>query len=300
MTEVMELRYLRAFVVVADEGSITSAASRLRVAQPALSRQLRALEHELGSPLMERSSRGVMLTEAGIAFAEDVRQILDTLDNAIATARARARGTKGELRIGYAPSPTAEILPPALHALEKSSPEVKLTLHDMGGDELLAGLQNGKLHLAVMVDPGSLLPANVIFHPLKRYQHCVAVARRHAFARLKRVPLDRLASEPLVIYDQHHYTEYIRTVRALLSPVTDTPRIVSECDGLASLIAAVLAERGVAIVPDVFRRLAGSEICLRAIDPPAAAVVVGYAHRVDVPLSPIARRLVKILKEVSR
>jgi len=152
----------------------------------------------------------------------------------------------------------------------------------------------------VMVDPGALLPANVVFHPLKSYSKCVAFAPGNPFARLKRVPLASLAREPLVIYDRRLYSEYWRTVVSVLSPVTDTPRIVAECDGMASLIAAVLSGRGVAIVPEIFRRVAGSEIRLRAIHPPPAPLVVGYAHRVDVPLSPIARRLIRILKAVSR
>src|SRR5688500_5116487 len=115
----MELRYLRYFIAVAEERSITRAAARLRLAQPALSRQLRALEDEIGSPLMERNSRGVMLTEAGLAFAEDAKRILADVEAVVSAARARSRGTKGDLNIGYAPSPTAEILPPALQALEK-------------------------------------------------------------------------------------------------------------------------------------------------------------------------------------
>ena len=104
----VELRYLRHFIAVAEERSITSAAARLRVAQPALSRQLRALEDEIGSPLMERNSRGVMLTQAGLAFAEDAQRILAAVEVAVSAARARSRGTKGDLSVGYAPSTTAE------------------------------------------------------------------------------------------------------------------------------------------------------------------------------------------------
>jgi DNA-binding transcriptional LysR family regulator len=296
----MELRYLRYFIAVAEERSITSAAARLRVAQPALSRQLRSLEDEIGSPLMERNSRGVMLTEAGLAFAEDAQRILASVDAAVSAARARSRGTKGDLSIGYAPSPTAEILPPALQALEPFSPEVTVTLHDLSGDELLTGLLKGQLHCAVMVEPGELLPANLIFHPLKQYRQCVACAPQHPFAKLRRVPLERLATEPLVVYDRRNYTEYIQTVLALLRPVTTSPRIAAECDGLTTVVAAVLARRGVAIVPEVFSRLVGNRVRLRALHPPGAPLVVGYAHRVDVPLSAVARRFITALKKVAR
>lgn len=296
----MELRYLRYFITVAEERSITRAAARLRVAQPALSRQLRALEAEIGSPLMERNSRGVMLTDAGLAFVEDAQRILADVQAAVSAARARSRGTKGDLSIGYAPSPTAEILPPALQALERSSPEVNVTLHDLSGDELLTGLLKGQLHCAVMVEPGDLLPANIVFRPLKSYQQCVAFAPHHAFARLRRIPLARLAYEPLVVYDRRDYTEYIKTVLALLRPVNEKPRIAVECDGLNTLIAAVLAGRGVAIVPEVFSRLVGNRVRLRAIHPAGAPLLVGYAHRVDVPLSAVTRRFLDALKQAAR
>jgi len=296
----VELRYLRYFIAVAEERSITRAAARLRVAQPALSRQLRALETEIGSPLMERNSRGVMLTEAGLAFAEDAQRILADVEAVVSAARARGRGTKGDLRIGYAPSPTSEILSPALQTLGKSSPEVNVKLHDLSGDELLTGLLKGQLHCAVMVEPGESLPANVVFRPLKSYRQCVAFAPHHVFARLRRIPLARLANEPLVVYDRRDYTEYFKTVLALLRPVTEKPRIAIECDGVTTLIAAVLAGRGVAIVPEVFSRLIGNRVRLRAIHPAGAPLVVGYAHRVDVPLSAVTRRFLDALKQAAR
>ena len=140
MIRPMELKYLKSIVAVADEGSITSAARRLRIGQPALTRQLQALESEIGSSLLERNSRGILLTEAGTAFAKDARAILEATDAAVGAAQARARGAKGELNVDYAPSPTAKLLPPALLTLEKSVPEVTVTLHDLAGDELLAGL----------------------------------------------------------------------------------------------------------------------------------------------------------------
>jgi DNA-binding transcriptional LysR family regulator len=300
MARVVEIRYLRYLVAVADEGSITRAAARLRVAQPALSRQLRALEQEIGSALMERNSRGVVMTEAGLAFVKEARAILGAIDQAVAGAQARSRGLLGELHIGYAPSPTAEILPVALRAFEKSSPAVRVTLHDLSGDELLAGLQNGRLHCAVMVEPGPLLPSNVVFHPLKSYRQNVACGPQHAFARLRKVPLARLAIEPLVVYDRRTYTEYWETVAALLRPVTASPVIAAECDGLTTLVAAVLAGRGVAIVPEVFRQVVGNRIRLRPIQPAGTPLVVGYAHRVDLPTSPATRRFLKRLKEAAR
>src|SRR6059036_2493105 len=101
MVAAMELRHLRYFVAVAELLNFTKAASRLRVAQPALSRQIRDLEEELGVTLLERSSRSVRLTDAGTAFTGEARAVLQRMEEAVQTARAFATGERGELHLGY-------------------------------------------------------------------------------------------------------------------------------------------------------------------------------------------------------
>src|SRR5690349_14480133 len=99
----MELRHLRYFVAVGELLNFTKAAAKLRVAQPALSRQIHDLEEELGVPLLERNSRSVRLTSAGKAFVKDAQAVLQSAEAAIQTARAFAKGERGEIHIGYAP-----------------------------------------------------------------------------------------------------------------------------------------------------------------------------------------------------
>src|SRR5207244_4902054 len=106
---------------------------------------------EIGVDLMKRSPRGITLTAEGKLFLEEVRELLKRADESVEKVRALARGDYGDLHIGYAPSPTVEILPPALAAFQKSAPRVKVLLHDLSSDELIAGLQNATLELAVMV-----------------------------------------------------------------------------------------------------------------------------------------------------
>lgn len=112
----MELRHLRYFLVVGEALNFTKAAARLRVAQPSLSRQIRDLEDEIGVDLLKRSPRGVTLAAEGKLYSDEVRDLLKRADDAIEKVRALARGHYGELHIGYSPSPTVEILPPALAA----------------------------------------------------------------------------------------------------------------------------------------------------------------------------------------
>src|SRR3989442_457386 len=119
----MELRHLRYFLAVGEALNFTRAAAQLRVAQPALSRQVQDLEDEIGVDLMKRSPRGVALSAEGNLFLEEVREMLKRADESVEKVRALARGEYGELHVGYAPSPTVEILPPpALAAFQKAGP----------------------------------------------------------------------------------------------------------------------------------------------------------------------------------
>ena len=104
----MELRHLRYFLAVGEALNFTKAAAQLRVAQPALGRQMQDLEDEIGVDLMKRSPRGVTLTAEGKLFLEEVRDLLKRADESVEKVRALARGEYGELHVGYAPSPTVE------------------------------------------------------------------------------------------------------------------------------------------------------------------------------------------------
>src|SRR6266446_8172201 len=106
----MELRHLRYFLAVGEALNFTKAAARLRIAQPALSRRIQDLEDEIGVDLLRRSPRGVMLTAEGKLFLEEVRELLKHADQSVEKVRALARGEYGGLHLGYARSPTVEIL----------------------------------------------------------------------------------------------------------------------------------------------------------------------------------------------
>jgi DNA-binding transcriptional LysR family regulator len=166
----MELRHLRYFLAVGKALSFTRAAAQLLVAQPALSRQVQDLEDEIGVDLLRRSSRGVTLTAEGKLFLEEVREVLKRVDESVEKVRALARGEYGELRVGYAPVPTVEVLPPALAAFQKAVPRVKLSLHDLSSDELIAGLHNATLELAILVQPTGEQTAGIEFELLRTYR----------------------------------------------------------------------------------------------------------------------------------
>src|SRR5437762_7909713 len=178
----VELRHLRYFVAVAEMENVSRAALKLHVSQPALSRQIRDLEEELGFSLLQRSAKSVRLTDAGRAFLLEARAVLQRAEEAVKAARAIATGGRGELHVGYAPSLTARILPPTLRAFQAEFPRVRVKLHDLSTEEMLAGLREGKLQIALVVRLTPAMLRGMRFEELTRDFICLAVAPKHPFA----------------------------------------------------------------------------------------------------------------------
>lgn len=291
----VELRHLRYFLAVAETQNFTKASQRLRVAQPALSRQVKDLEDELGARLLQRSPRGAALTAAGEAFVPEAKAVLQRAEEAARVARAFAEGTRGELHLGYAPSPTVELLPRILHAYQGEAPGVRVTLHDLSTGEMLRGLHSGRLHAALMVKPGPKELRGLVFEELCRYPMCAAVARDHHLARAKAIALKQLGGEKLVAYSRADYPEYHEMLAGLFALVGGAPPIAEEHDSATSLIAAVEARRGIAIVPSSLACLAGPRLRVIELKPPPEPLIVGAAyerHR----LCPASERFAKLLR----
>src|SRR5204862_707716 len=137
-------------------------------------RQIRDLAEELGLALLERSPKSVRLTDAGRIFLEEARAVLQRVDDAVKAVQAVARGTRGQLHVGYAPSLTVQILPRALRRFQAEWPGVRVALHDLSTEEMLAGLRENRLDLALMVQPTAGQLRGLRFHELARYPLCAA------------------------------------------------------------------------------------------------------------------------------
>jgi DNA-binding transcriptional LysR family regulator len=273
----VELRHLRYFVTVAELLNFTKAAAKLRVAQPALSRQVRDLEDELGVKLIERTSRSARLTDAGKVFITEAKAILQRAEDATKLARAVGRGEQGEIHVGYAPSLTVELLPCMLHTFHNAAPGVQVKLHDQSTDEMVRGLNEGKLHLALMARPSKEELRGLTFELLREYPMCVAMQLTHRLARAKEITVAQIADEPLVAYSRADYPEYHATLAELFTTIGRTPRIAEEHDSATSLIAAAEIGRGLAIVPQCIGMLAGGRLKLRPLQG-APSVHLGVAY----------------------
>ena len=273
----MELRHLRYFVAVAEQLNFTKAAAKLRVAQPALSRQIRDLEDELGVQLLERNSRFVRLTQAGSEFVSEARAVLQRAEEAAETARTFVSGQRGEIHLGYAPSPTVELLPQTLRHFQDECPAVRVILHDLSAQEILDGLRGGRLDAALCVLASPKETRGIRFTKLRAYPFCLAVANGHRLSKATRVNLSKIRPDKLLTYTRKDYPDYAAMLEAMFSGRTGMPEITEEHDSATSLLAAIEAGRGVAIVPSVLSNLAGPRLSFRPIHPAPAPVTVGVA-----------------------
>jgi DNA-binding transcriptional LysR family regulator len=273
----MELRHLRYFIAVAEAENVSRAALKLHVSQPGISRQIRDLEDEIGFQLFERGAKSVKLTEAGKTFLAEARAVLQRADDAVKTARAVAGQTRAELHVGYAPSPTARLLPQTLRTFQAALPDVRVKLHDLSTEEMLAGLREGKLQIAFIVRPTPAMLRGLHFEELARDALCLALAPKHPLARRRVVTLAEIAREPLIAYSRKDYPEVHEHLAALFAGVKSKPRIVEEHDGVTSLIAAVESGAGVAVTPQTLACTAGPRLKLIPISPALEPIIVGLA-----------------------
>src|SRR5438477_7781478 len=252
----MELRHLRYFVAVAEEQNVTHAAARLHVSQPPLSRQIRDLEDELGVALFDHGAKAVRLTEAGRVFLTEARAALRRVEDAVQMAKAVADGKRGEIHVGYAPSLAVELLPRALKFFQEAKPGVRVQLHDSSTQEMLRGLRDGKLHVAMLVQVSAKVLAEFVFEELQRYVVCVAMHPAHPLARARKVGLEQVAKERLIAFTLADYPEHHAWLADWFAPLNRPPQLAEEHDSATSVIAEVEAGRGVALVSHRFDCLA--------------------------------------------
>jgi DNA-binding transcriptional LysR family regulator len=290
----MELRHLRYFTAVAEEQNVTRAAARLHVSQPPLSRQIRDLEQELGVELFKRTAKSVELTEAGKIFLIEARAVLLRSHQAVQTVRAVATVARGQVRVGYAPSLTVEILPRALKLFEQAHPGARVALLDCSTEEYGRKLLERKIDVALGVKPCGRMWRGVVFEKLATYPLYCAVAASHPLARKRAISARQMKDERVIGYSRDEYPEYHAWLREVFRPFGFDPPVAEEHDSVTSLIAAVEAGRGVAITPSSLRCLAGPRLKLLPIRPNLPPLIMGIMS--VPPLSQPAEQFIAAVK----
>jgi DNA-binding transcriptional LysR family regulator len=276
----MELRLLRYFMAVAEEGHITRAAERLGMQQPPLSQQIKRLEGELGLQLFRRKPRGVALTGAGRAFLADVREIMAGLDRAADRAQRAARGEVGTLSIGIASTAHfCPLVPRVIRAFREAAPQVQVELREGGTSELVELTRSGTIDMAFVrkvFAPGELAVERLLQEPM-----VLAMPQGHALARgTKPVPLKALAAETFVFYRAPEGPGLTDVITSACQDAGFVPRYGQAAPRPASALNFVAAGHGVTIVPQSLSRMSLDGVSYRRI---AAAGLVA-------PLNIVSRR----------
>jgi LysR family transcriptional regulator, hca operon transcriptional activator len=297
----MELRHLRYFIAVAEEGSLTVAAERrLHTAQPSLSRQMRDLEYEVGAELMIRSARGIELTPAGRAFLDHARLALAQVEAAREAARRAARPAKTSFALGFLTGQEMDWLPEAMRILRDELPNIEVGVSSQYSPDLAEGLMRGRLDLAFMrreAAASDLEFVAVIKEPL-----VAVLPSDHRFASRKAIALKDVVDEPFV-----SVSSTAPALQAVLNDYFDRSdtaiKPTHQADNLAMAISLVASTRGVAFLPAYARNFLPWSVISRPIrgDAPTIDLVVGYNKANASPILKLfLSRLDELIARVSR
>jgi LysR family hca operon transcriptional activator len=272
----MELRHLRYFVAVAEEGSLTLAAERrLHTAQPSLSRQIRDLEHEVGVPLLRRTPRGVELTDAGAAFLDYARMALAHADSAREAARRAGRVEKGTFTIGFLTGQEMNWLPEVMRLVRDTLPDVDVTVTSMISPALADEVSRGRLDVAFM-RPEANAP-HLEFRVVRREPIVVVLPRDHHLAPQPAIRPQALVGEtfigvsPVAPVLRGIIDGYLSRVGVTIVPDHDV-------DNLAMAISLIASTGGVGLAPAYVEKLLPATLVTRPLEggTPTIDLVVGY------------------------
>ena len=296
----MELRHLRYFVAVAEEGSLTVAAEkRLHTAQPSLSRQIRDLEYRVGVPLLLRSTRGVELTPAGRAFLDHARLALAQVDAAREAARRAAQPAKPMLALGFLTGQEMDWLPAVMRVLRDDLPNLDIQVSSGYSPDLADGLMRGKLDIAFMRREANV--ADLEFKVIAAEPLIVVMPSDHRLASRKTIPLKELARETYVGISATA-PELRRAIERYLRRSKVELKASHEVDNPAMAMSLVASTRGVALLPAYAKNFLPWAVISRPLhgESPTIDLVVGYNKaNMSRPLRLLLSRVDQLVEDVS-
>jgi LysR family hca operon transcriptional activator len=272
----MELRHLRYFAAVAAHGSFNRASQILHLTQPALSRQVKDLEEEIGVPLLVRGTNSVTLTAIGESFYEDARDLLARADKAI--QRARGERSTEIVRVGYMPTSGHGIMAIALKKFQAARPRVRVELSELVPAELRKAAQEGRVDVAMLPEGHTDLLPGFQWSELRPITLMLVIPTSHPLARLKKIAPTRLRDVPLIGLGKESFPGYTSHLRACLRPFGVIPRFVALIDdGLTSVLTALEASHAAAVLGDAVESALPPTMLMRPFSPalPMGRVMIG-------------------------
>lgn len=273
----IDLRLLRYFVAVADEGNFNRAAERLHIAQPPLSRAIQQLESQVGTSVLDRASRPVRLTDVGRLLYDQALQMLARIDDVEAMVKAAATSQRRRFVIGFVASTIYARLPELIREYRKAAENVELVMVESTTLEQITALKEGRIDVGfgrirfddpavrrIVLRNEKLIAAFPINHPLAKQSGSVSICE--------------LAHEPQIIYPRQPRPSYADQVISLFRDHAVEPRIAHEARELQIAIGLVAAEEGMAIVPESVRRARSHDIAYRELVEPITSPII-MSHR---------------------
>lgn len=261
----VELRHLRYFVAVAETLNFRRAAERLRVSQPALSKQIQDLESDLRVQLFLRNTGGVVLTPAGAAFLDEARDVLERVELATEAARAADDGQGGRLVVGSLGGVSAGFLAPALALFRARFPKVEVTLHEAPISDQLQALRAGRIQIAFATSPATAVQPKLDSAEVFASRIAVAMAREHRLASQPFITLAELAVESLVGVSDEGQTGHQQWMEGIFAGRGIGHRPIKSVNGLESLMALVAGGHGVSMLLPSMRARGDKTIIYRRI-----------------------------------
>ena len=303
LSKTMELRHLRYFVTVAEEGHLTRAAERLGIQPPPLSRQIRDIEREVAVRLFHRKPRGVELTDAGRSLFDDARAILAQLDRALDTARRTARGELGRISVGYTSGAGLHpLVQRVIREFRAAFPLVSMTLEEAFAYDLGERLSNDQIDVAFIRTPVANLQG-ITVDPLQEEKIVAALPSDHALVRTGTpLPLKSLAGETFVIYGRPEGTLTLQgnAIIAGCEAVGFRPRIGYIAPHHLSTLNLVAAGLGVSLVSASVQRINIEGVAFRRLTGATQIKIpLNIASRRGEP-SAVVRQFLKLAKHAAR
>ena len=290
----MELRHLRYFVAVVEEGSLSTAAERrLHTSQPSLSRQIRDLEYQVGAELLSRSVHGIELTAAGKAFLDHARLALMQVDAAVEAARRAAQPARKTFAIGFQTGHEMNWLPRAMHVLRDELKNIQVTVSSDYSPDLAEALARGRLDLAFLrVEPGY----DLAYHVVDREPLIVLMPSDHRLTAKQAIHPRELVGEIFI-----GGANKARVLRAVTEDYLRRSRVDIKLDhgvdNLAMAVSLVASTRGLALMPAYAKNLLPWSVVSRPLEgeAPTIEVAVGYSRSNT---SPILKLFLSKLEEL--
>jgi DNA-binding transcriptional LysR family regulator len=285
----VDLRQLAYFAVVAREGHFGRAAARLRISQPPLSMQVKALETRLGTPLLARGRQASVPTPAGRELLHTLGLLLPALVDGLDRTRATGRGERGRLRVGFVTPAGTSFLPGFVRALRERWPGIELVLVEATSDEQFVALANGRLDAGFVLPPA---PGALAYRPVHEEPLVLAMPARLA-RRVPPGPLGaaQLPEEPLLVFPREKAPALHAEILGYYAAAGRTPAIGQQAIQMPTLVNLVGAGLGVALVPGSLRAGGASGVAWRDLDDAAPRIRIGLAWRHGIARGALERML---------